>query len=233
MSYLKRFKEMVEEISKDETFEIVEFKIMPPISKIDLKKIEYTIGAAFSASIRSFYLETNGLHLRWRINPLLNRELTKQLKKKSSDYSIVIAETEYDAFTRINLLPLYESIIKRDWKESRGEDSVNISFNGQNYKYADFRKKIKPFDLFSLENCMAFFIEPGNGEPLIMMLTDFYTEWSNSRLTNFESYLEFLLSTRGIVEAREKIFADLNGNLKKPLVGDKLFWKKKTPKLFC
>ena len=87
-----------------------------------------------------------------------------------------------------------------------GPNEETIQLCGKTYKRKDPSGGLKPFDVINRELWMAFFVEPGNGNPQALLLTEGYTEWTSSRLTDFPSYMEMLLITRGIVETRKKIF---------------------------
>ncbi len=81
---------------------------------------------------------------------------------------------------------------------------------------------------------MAFIMEKGVGNPKLIGLTNYYIDWQNSKITDFESYLEMLLATRGISEFRSIIFEKEDGFKQKPITGDKEFWEqnKFVPKIF-
>jgi hypothetical protein len=92
---------------------------------------------------------------------------------------------------------------------------------------------VRPFDVCSTYYAMAFILQPKNGNPPVMLIGDHYIEWDQSRLTDFESYLEMLLATRGIVTARDRIYNEYRGDLKPLLVTKKDYWtNRRIPKMF-
>jgi hypothetical protein len=233
--YLQRFEALAKELGKHEHIEIVEFTAQRPASATDIKEVEKKLGAPLAPPIRDFYQEANGVKFHWQIKPDVSPEIAKELRKKSKDYYVGIAEYIGTPFAMINILPLKESLLKNKWRElelAQREDPVE--FAGKTYDFDDFIKRLKPFDVMSEEFCMAFFLEEGSGDPPVLLLGDACSDWRNSRLTDFASYVEMLLVTRGIVEAREKIFSEPAGDSKPPLKGDAEFWKKRyTPDLFA
>jgi hypothetical protein len=232
MGYLKKFEALVKDLKKYEFLEVVEFTPQPPVSAAALKTAEKAFGAALAPAIREFYGESNGLKLHWQVKPDVSPELAKQLRKKSSDYYVEIAEYVGNPFAIINLIPLNE-VVGKKWKElGLGAHPDEIEFAGETYKFDELRKRLKPFDVMNREFCMTFFLEKGNGNPKVLLLSEGYTNWTDSRFTDFASYMEMLLVTRGIAEAREKIFSESNGITKPPLAGDGKFWQKYVPKLF-
>jgi len=233
-NYLRRFRALEEELKEHDFIEIIDFTIYPPATAAQLKVVESKLGAPLAKPIRGFYEQTNGLKLHWRIKPDLSLVETEKLRKKSSDYYVVIAEYVGDPFAMINLIPIHESIVKRRWKElDISRTGKTFEFGGSSHRIEEFRKRLKPFDIINREICMSFLLEQGNGNPPVLLLSDGYTDWNSSILTDFESYMEMLLVTRGIVEARERIFGQEEGDLKPPLIADFQYWKKRhTPKMF-
>jgi hypothetical protein len=232
--YLERFRAMVEELRLLPFVEVVKFEMPLPATEEDLEAVEKRLGAPLAGPLRDFYGLANGLELRWRIKPDLDEKEIKRLQRKSSDYPFELPEQDENPFAYINLLPLRDSIVRRRWKELNVQvEQETFEFGDKTRPYEEFRKSLKPFDLFSLYDCMAFQIEKGNSDPTVLLLSDYYIEWNNSRLTDFASYLEMLLVTRGIVQARDAIYADYRGDQKPPLRTPPSYWKKKhVPRLF-
>ncbi len=224
---------MVSEISSHPLLQVVEFSLNPPASSEALEAVEEKIGASLAEPIRRFYEEANGLKLHWRIKSHFTEQELDEIKGKYNDYWIEFPENKDIPFAQINLISIDECI-NRNWDEIiiPLEDQT-FEFQGTNYPHRDFAGRLKPFDLFSTYYCMAFFLEKGIGNPKVLLLSDYYIEWDASRITDFESYLEMLLVTRGIVESRRKIFGEYRGDLKPPLViGADFQTQEHVPKLF-
>ncbi len=232
--YLEKLKLMVRDLEHHPDIKVIEFKINPPAQRIDLDRIEDLIGVALDQSIRGFYEQANGLKIHWAIKPDISIEKAEEIRKKSSDYYVKIAEYLGNPFSIINLIPVEEVFIRRKWKEiSAGLKQKNVDICGTKSSIKELHKKLKPFDIINREYCMAFMLEEGNRNPKILFLSEGYTDWNSSRITDFASYLNMLLATRGIVEAREKIFLDIQGYLKPSLIGDLSYWNTNyTPMLF-
>ena len=230
--YLKRFDKMAKDLAAQKYIDIVEYKPRTPARRATLKAVEEALGAPLSPALRSFYEQTDGLKLHWTIKPNLSAEETSKLRKKSTDYYVVIAEYVEDPFAMINLLPLEDCILKKH-KTIAAQTGPEITLNNVRYSPSDFRKRLKPFDLMNPDLCMAFLLEKENGNPPLLFLHEGCSDWTGSRSTDFGSYLEMLFATRGIVEARQKIFAeDAKGDFK-PLVGDEAYWQRvHTPAMF-
>lgn len=232
--YVERFRAMFKDMERYSFIELLEFSPQPPATASEIKSVESKLGVPLDATVRGFYEETNGLKLHWRIKRDLGIEESKKIRKKSSDYYVKIAEYIGDPFAFINIIPIQESIVVRDWKEiSIDIEQKKIEIKGHSYSVKQLEKRVKPFDLLNEELCMAFLFLPDSGKPQVLLLSEGCVEWNNLRSTDFESYMEMLLTTRGIVEARMKIFGREEADPYSPLIGDAKFWQKKfTPNLF-
>jgi hypothetical protein len=230
--YLKRFDKMAKDLAAQKYIDIVEYKAHPPARRATLNAVEEALGAPLSPALHSFYEQTNGLKLHWTIKPSLSAEETSKLRKRSTDYYVVIAEYVEDPFAMINLLSLEDSILKKH-KTVASRPEPEITFNNVRYQRSDFQKRLKPFDLMNPDLCMTFLLEKKNGNPPVLLLHEGCSDWTGSRLTDFGSYLEMLFATRGIVEARQKIFTEEGKSEFKPLVGDEAYWQRvHTPAMF-
>lgn len=234
VDYISLFQELTNELKNYPFVEIVEFAIQPPITDDDVRDVESVLGAPLAKSIRDFYTQANGLRLHWRIKPDLPVAESHALIDKSNDYYPMIAEYIEDPFAIINILPLKETITRK-WPEIQvAKGRKTTVWNGKRYSLSQFIKWIKPFDLLNQEYCMAYLTLPGSGNPQVLLLTGGYSEWRDSKVTDFESYLWMLLATKGIVEARTKIFSKKNDDGRDTYLDTDLnFWKKTySPKLF-
>lgn len=233
-TYVERFEAMAEEIKAHPWLEVVTFTVNPPASEQVFRDVEAKMKAPLAAHIRDFYARANGLRLHWKIKSDLPDDEWDKVEEASDDYSIENSESKDIPFASINLLPLEESIITGRWPSLELDyPDKTFEFQGKTYGHNEFAKRLRPFDVFTTYNCMAFVLEDGNGDPPAMMLGDYYIEWDNSRLTDFNSYLEMLLVTRGISGARDAIYGEHRGDLQPALRTGPEYWTEEhVPKLF-
>ncbi|NEO40248.1 MAG: SMI1/KNR4 family protein [Moorea sp. SIOASIH] len=243
MVYLERFRAMVDEIESHPLLEVVDFSVNQPASDELLTSVEETLRTSLAEPIRTFYKETNGLRLYWKIKSGLTDEELDRLEEVYDDYDIGLPNEEEDTddenpFAHINLISIEDCIIKRNWQEKIIFDEINyndetVEFAGVTYRERDFQRRLKPFDLFSAYSCMAFFFEEGVENPKVLRLSSHYVEWDNSKITDFKSYLEMLLVTRGIVDARGEIYNQYRGDREPQLITGYDYWSEENvPKLF-
>jgi hypothetical protein len=233
-NYIERFKGIAAEIKRHPNLELVEFKLNPPASGVVFQAVEKRLGAPLVQGIQNFYAQANGFKLRWRIKSGLSDDELDRLRNQYDDYWFEWSDDDDIPFAQIHFIPLEECIVQRQWAAFEGRaENQTFDFQEKTYSLNEFGQHLKPFDLFSTYATMAFVLEEKAGNPKVMLLTDYYAEWDNSKLTDFESYLEMLLVTRGICEARKKFYSEYRGHLKPALLTKQEYWKPRhTPKLF-
>lgn len=234
INYIERFQAIAVEIKTYDFLDLVEFKTYSPATNEIFTAVEAKIGAPLAEPIRNFYGQTNGLHLRWCIKPDLSDAKLEAISKEFDDYDIELPEQREVPFAQINLLPIEDSFINTNWEEVIVPlDDLTFEFQGVTYPHGEFARRLKPFDLFSDYYCMAFLLEKEIGNPKVLLLSDHYAEWYYSRITDFESYMQMLLASRGIVHSRDKIYSEYRGDLKPPLITGPDYWTEEhIPKLF-
>ncbi len=235
--YVERFKKIAAEVEAHPTLEVVAFKVKEPAAAEEVRAAEEVLGAKLAAPLRRFYGEANGLHLHWRVREDTDPEELEKLREKFDDYDIEIPEDEDMPFAQIRLLGLLESLKKKRWPQiaqmAKTAGDKPFEFRGETYSSLEFGKRLRPFDVFTSYECMAFLVEEGVGDPHVLLLTDYYSEWDQTRVTDFASYMEFLLATRGISAARREVFNEYRGDRKPPLKTGEEYWTpKRTPKMF-
>lgn len=233
-SYIERFSAITTEIEHHPLLELLEFRLNPPVSKNVIADVENKIGHALPAPMRDFYSQSNGLKLRWRILPDLPRRAVQKISEKFDDYSIELPENEDIPFAQINIVSLEDCFLNLNWEGFEfGEPEKTIDYGGVVYLHDEFARRLKPFDLFSTYQCMAIVLEPDIINLKVILLSDHYIQWHFSRITDFASYLEMLIVTRGIVASRDRFYREYRGDLKPPLITGESDWKTDyIPKLF-
>jgi hypothetical protein len=233
MSYLDRFRAMADELRRMEHVEIVAFEPGKPLTKAELGKVEKVLGAALHESIKDFYGACNGLRLQWQIKPNVSPDAAKDLRRRSPDYYVKIAEYVGDPFANLHILPLADAMFGK--RTVRPPPAINkgktVHFAGEDLTPTEFAGRLRPFDLVNEASCMAFYCKPGVGDPPLLLLTEACSEWRRSLTTDFASYLEMLLATRVISEAREKLLTT-DDDPPGAITGDARFWQAHTPELF-
>ncbi|MDJ0624588.1 MAG: SMI1/KNR4 family protein [Desulfocapsaceae bacterium] len=209
----KDWDQLVSEISSHPYIETIDVNFGPPASDEIIQSVENELKFDLPDSIKCFYRICNGIRIQWTIN---EEQLTDNIRKELF---------EYDYFTDINgptglinIQTLEGCFLESGYLEPMFEESEledEIEFKGRSLTNYDMVKQLKPFDIFDEFNedqCMAFFIDRIQNNIDVLLLTDYYAGWNYSRLTDFESYLRFLITVRGLVRARSFIFQEDGGD---------------------
>jgi hypothetical protein len=109
----------------------------------------------------------------------------------------------------VNILPL-EKIFLGDWKDLvwfENEANRQTTFYGVEYDSLFFKQHVKPFDLFNKNYTTAFFVGDRQADPKVLLGSDHNADFVSTKVTNFESYMEFLIAKKGAVEERAKFYA--------------------------
>lgn len=221
-SYLERFNRLVVELERHAKVEILTYHSFPPVRVQDIEKIEKQLGFKIDQAIKQFYQETNGLQLRWILRS--NEDFKENVHKFSEavldwDYATVEYRPEDGC---ILFLPI-EKVFDTDSEYIKPNVSEVVLIEDASYTLTDFYKKIKPFDQFSHYCNMAFFINK-KGQQQVLMGDEQHLCYTDSRLSNFESYLEFLLATKGVCQKRKQFYGHYQGYSLALLETPKDYW---------
>ncbi|MDX1903076.1 MAG: hypothetical protein SFU27_02860 [Thermonemataceae bacterium] len=220
-NYLERFEKMVNELRQNENVVLLTYQILPPPKTVLLEKIiqEYPL---LNADFKAFYEVCNGIQLRWihKKNEAYNPSIhSYQDAPLQATYGMQDYQPE-DGLVMIIPIELFSY----DWIDSVyfDEDFMHenqTEFANKTYNTFEFAKSVKPFDIFSMYRQMNIFT--GNMQDFthypVLMGDDHQACLTDSRITNFASYLEFILYSKGLVNARGTFYSKYNGSKFPPL----------------
>lgn len=230
--YLARFAWMVEELKTcPDRVVLLNYNVFKPVSDEVVRRVEDALSFALDPSIIAFFKQSNGLQLRWtlRDNPRYDPE--KQKFQYEPLISLYAWEKPVRATGFVNILPL-ERIFLGDWEDMvwfRNAREFQIRFLGVEYDGAFFQQHIKPFDVFDAYYTTVFFIGDREHNPKVLLAKDRHADLTSSKITDFESYMEFLIASRGIVEERKRFYSDAwdsSAGPKDLLITHKDYWTK-------
>ena len=229
-TYLTQFKELADTIKMHPSLDLIEFKHFGPASAEEIATAEKAIARKLSAPVLDFYQQTNGLRLSWKFKDLAGEAWDEVVSKLPG---LTVKEShKTKPFGVINLLSLDKCLINPErFFETSAEGDFSVEFNNKVYPGNSFGQHLRPVDLYSDDSCISFVFEDNEPDKL-MQLSDSYIVWDYSRVTDFDSYLNMLFITRGIMGSRDLIFREYRGDELPPLVVDEAFIEQFTPPLF-
>lgn len=217
-NYRNRLAAMAEGIAGDAARDLLQARIGSPGGPAALAALRQRYGLGEDSTFARIYAEMDGVQILW------NRHDRPGTVPAPADPSPLVFLRRNIAFDGvINLLPLEVLLDAGVWKGTLwfDEDPADrTSFLGEETDEAAVRKRLLPFDLFSVSMSMAAAFS--GGREYVLLLQDYHLDWRDSRLASFADYLDFLLATEGRVQARSKTFNTLNGHGKPVLAADQL-----------
>ena len=237
MNYLELFKSIEEDIKTHPYLQLTKCKINDGISNLENSKKELyeTLGYLKNVNLNSifeFYKQCDGLVIKWKIASHLSDEEYSRLPKKFPGFKLPY--NRESVIGSINILPFEDVFIyEQDYFETSSSENNYIHFGNHIYKRNSFGKLLFVFDLYSDTQCMAFVPDEDNKKPKIIQLLDYYIVWDSSRITYFDSYINFLAATRGLINSKEELIDYYSTYKDQPLIFDTIPFKTEIePSLF-
>lgn len=207
-AYLPRFEQMLRNLRQQAQLQLLHFSHYRGLSLAEIESLEARyLSAPLPPAARRFYQETNGLQLQWIFekNPAFD---PNRHRYHDAPLDWDYARLDYRPEDGLILIWPLEKVLQTDWSAELYFESMQkrqVSFVGKTYNAYDFHRQIKPFDLFSKDFHLAFWL--GDTELPLLLGSSEQGSYLNSRRTSFASYLEFLLATYGICAWRQRIYS--------------------------
>lgn len=222
---------LTDEINQHPLLEIFEQTVNPKPDPLIFESFKKIYNFNVPPFIQNMYLEMNGFTLVYGLKnnsadelELFNAQSKDYLLEKGPPY--ILGSIKFLSFEKVFLEDTWNSVLYNTKSDS---DELKFTFKNITYTYNSFGKQLKPFDLFSDETCAAFLLIPDLMFDVIL-LTDNYIDWNNSRIISIEDYCKLMFSTKGIIDAREKYLSSINGDRQKKLIINNT--ERLTPKIF-
>lgn len=236
-NWLKRFKELESEINNHPLLEITKSVYNKGLMDENLDLVEKMENILLPPEVRHFYKQANGLQISWKFKESIGQDDYANIAEMYNDYDYFLyydgeRSQLKDVIGNVNILRI-EHCFLDDYRERYFDDSEDndwtLNFFGKDYPGNSFGKELRPFDLIDDYYCTAFVL-CRNFE--VMLLSNYYIAWDISRLINFNTYLELVLQTKGIIDGRHEVMHELLGHNLPILELSQEELKKQNPKLF-
>ncbi len=227
-TYLARFSKMVEDLQNHPKVQVTHFHLFPPATDKQILFVEEKLGYSLDENIKSFYQQTNGLQLLWIYK---TNEQFDESKHISHTQTLDFNRQYFNYYPEdgaVMIRPI-EQVFLSDWKEQIYFDFMSNdnqeTFMGNIYGELEFSQKIKPFDSFNKYYDMAFFLD-GSSNPPVILGDDHQACYTDSKVTDFASYLEFILANKGAIYRRKGFYSEYAGHKKNPIETPHSFFTK-------
>jgi hypothetical protein len=213
LTYLDIFKQIAADIEAHPLLELIKVEYNSGISEEAISKYLSQAQNPAIEKVAMLYREANGLVISWKFSSDLDSKSFKRYQKEFDDYKISDSAREHEV-GRIEFLPFEEVFVDPPhYFDTSDEGDFEVEFNGKVYPGNSLGKLMRPFDLFSEESCMSFIMEEGMQDLKVVLLSDYYIVWDNSRMTHLDDYISFLAITRGLIRSRGDVFSEYRGDL--------------------
>ena len=198
--YRQAFTEMAAAIAADPHFVVEAFATGDPLAPDAIAALEAETGYVLTDALRGFYAQMDGLRLKWSLDPDLDpaEQLTFAMANPDRHLSNSDAAA---ADAAIRILPLRD-VLALDWRDELYYEP-EFGFHGRELSLEAFHESLRPFDVFSdyRARILGF---TDKRDPRVFLLDDNHGVWDESKGTDVESYLEFILATRGESDERKR-----------------------------
>ncbi|MEU1785517.1 hypothetical protein ABZ553_06445 [Streptomyces sparsogenes] len=195
--------------------ELTSFDVGAPLPEAALAEVEERLGADLPDSLRRLYRSLSHTTLRWRFRPDLDEQtrvvVAEEFAKAVSRHNL------YTTAGVIQILPLEKMLFDEEYALPRleldeEEEEEQFEFDGHSYPESEFERMLRPFDLVDGFHAMAFVVQPSNEDWKMMLLNDYWASYEDSRVTYLDDYLEYIIATWGLVNARAELFGEYRGD---------------------
>ncbi len=227
--FLRRLERMLETLESHPDIQVVWSYVAPPASPATIASVEAKYGA-LDPAITRFYSQCDGFAFLWFAKSNESFDPKKHKRRTSRPKQSDIGGDYHNADGAAFIHPIKDTFVTADWKDRYYFDWMSNDdkqrFAKRDYPLLDFSKSIRIFDSFSMYNMAAFITAADRTNPPVVLGDDHGACWTDSKRTDFDSYIETVLATYGSIEARRRLFLTYEGHKKPPLRLDRAHWKK-------
>lgn len=231
MDYIAGLEKIKQEVNAHPLLEIVKFEIAQPIDEQTIQEVEQKLQIKLDEDLKEFYKQMNGCTIHWQLMRLSEEEYDEKVYEKFGRYEPDLEDDDENPFAQIKINPI-EKCFLEDWFNYNNSYDYIFEFKNETYKECEFSKKLKILDEFSTFSCIAYIVEKRFENAPLVMLAGHFSDWWNSRLTNFASYWQMLIKSRGIYTIKNDILQAPNGSNSPPIKSLDNFEKELNPLLF-
>lgn len=210
-NYIEAFNNLAKELADEPKIALLGYHTFAGLTPAAIQKLEEQYNCQLDETIHAFYSQTNGLQLRWmlRSNPHYNAQKYPDFQPNTApvdwNYASDSFEKEDACLMIFPLEMLLRQLVPPDVSQRE------IYLNKKIYNAIDFYANIRPFDAFSYYCKMALFLRTGQ-TPVVLMGDEQGTCFTDSRWTNFETYLDFVITSKAICSRRKEFWGFPQGH---------------------
>lgn len=195
---------MVQGLRSNAEVQVIRFNTFPGAGEETLDLAARAFGGALDPSIAAFFRETDGLQFMWQSK-------RGEFHEPDNERHVFTEEpAEWESHDREDIpcdgavmIPPLSLILSRDWAESLYFDFMkgmkqDFTFGCGSMDAYEYAKCIRPFDWAVPFYDVGFWVGPRpDPNPVVIFGSDHMASWDDSYCTDFHSYLECVLASKG------------------------------------
>lgn len=201
--------------------EVLECDIAGPADLAQIDEAEQALGHSLPSDVRAFYLAMDGVRLRWvhRLHPY-RRHVSRwdgdvpRPERFRSEWNHLLDEQRVDGLIAIR--SVHETFASDDpfadgdaGLHPDGVRTGNVTIDGLAIPREDYYQRLRVFDAYGSEGGAAFVV--GAADYPVIQGSNSGASFEDGHLTDFRSYLRFLLASVGLVSARNHFYSCASG----------------------
>ncbi|AFC26164.1 pentapeptide repeat-containing protein [Saprospira grandis] len=195
MSQFEEFRRLAQELAEEEAIRLLSFEVFSPAKAEKIEELEAEKGILLAPELKAFYLQTNGLQLRWAFK---NNALAGPVGLQDWDYPLQQFREEEGCFF---LLPIERLLAPSPYLQELLRPQEQIQFAGQSLSLAQFYRQMYPLDAFSSYCIQAIYFGQA-GAPLYFA-DEYGLNFEASFPLSVDQYFQFVLQTKALSSARQ------------------------------
>ncbi len=208
---MQRLIEMMDNLKGNPSILVFESIVEEPLPSTEVEAKLAIFGQASNTQLREFLMANNGISLWWmhKRNPLIEKggiDRFEKFFKKNGFYDEELM-TRCDGFISISGIPfLLDPTFSDNVLDTIPDSAKKEEFRGKIQSSAEIRSRLRDFDYFSnTEDGVLLSVEDPTS-PYLILATSNFLNINESRYVSLESYLEFLIWSKGLKNARYDFF---------------------------
>lgn len=215
VEFIRGIEKLKSKIDNSDFFEVITWRVNPGISVETINQLEQQGGFTLAEEIKNLHQLADGMELKWKIKLDTDDDLLTEFLENRNTFVVEVEFYKEDPLGCINIKPLYSTLIEQTGEMWQRKKNETLLFGGAEYSFNEFCTRLKFYDVCSNYDGVAFLRENNHYEQMLL-LTGHYEDWFSSKMILYKDYLQLLLLTDGIVEARNKIL-NAHHNKRKPI----------------
>jgi hypothetical protein len=232
---LELIRSTISELQTNDLITVDNAVVKEPATPDLIDTFEMMTGLRLPKYIKDFYLAANGVECTWRIRQDIATSELEKIKDEGEQ-----ADYDYSKpLGAVKILPVQDMMMDTYWKppfqEGEGSNEA-FEFHDRQYTYGAFAKKLKIFDAYDQANndveCAALVTDDPGKDYYLLILDNYFADWHNSRLVEFEAYIKAICETRFTIPSRRRLFGKYRGDKDQILTYNDLDKESLVPALF-